>query len=156
METVLQALINSPLLYLISLITVLILILTGKLKISSKVVSINTSAENERTIIRNQIEYSRAFCQGLMRKMPDDKNDYRKRYIIEMIYNEITAIISFNHLTTAREYVSVKQEKIWNIASTTCDEECYMTDEFKSLIFEKTEQLITELVKIRELASKNL
>lgn len=155
MSEIVQGLVNSPLLYTITVLLVVILAKTGVLKIHTNNVSLGITKDKERSIIRNQIEYAQAFCRGMLRHFPDDSDRYRQLYIIEMIYNEITSIISFNHLSISPEYIKVKQAKIWNIASTVrTDLEQYQTEEFKELIFNKTENLIKDLFEIRKMGER--
>lgn len=147
---IIKALFNSPILYFVSLIVVLLLVFTGKIKVHSKVLSIGNESDKERSIIRNQMDFAKAFCLSLKNDIKDD-NIYRKTCVIEQIFDQLLSMIALNHITMDEEYIMVKQAAIYYTASTYCEEDCYKTDEFKQLIYEKTKTLIYDLVRIRNL-----
>lgn len=145
-------LIHSPLLYLTTVIIFIIMVFTGKLKIHSKGFHLD-NGESERKIIRAQMEYARNFCDGLIIHLPNDINRYRQKYIIEMVYNEIIRMISFNHIMDDEIYIKLEIDKIWNIVSSTTDTEEYKGEAMKVVIQEETPNLIRALLKVRKLMS---
>lgn len=110
--------------------------------------------ERERTIIRQQIEYSESACNALIRTLPIKEQDldiYRTKYIIEKVFDELVKTISFNHISNDESYVSVKQEVIYNMVLSSTEKDFFKTDDFKNYVFKWVKDIIKRLVNIREI-----
>ena len=110
--------------------------------------------ENERRIIRQQIEYSEAACNALIGTLPIKEQNldiYRTKYIIEKVFDELVKTISFNHISNDEAYVSVKQEVIYNLVLSRTEKDFFKTEEFKEFAFKWVKDVIKKLVSIREM-----
>lgn len=124
----------------------------GWFKFKGKGITIGDD-ERERTIIRQQIEYSEVVCNALINTFPKDLNldYYRTKYIIEKVFDELVKTISFNHISNDEAYVSVKQEVIYNVVLSRTEKDYFRTPEFKEFAFKWVKDVIRKLVSIREM-----
>lgn len=108
------------------------------------------ASEDERAIIRQQVEWTELEVESLAR-MPvfDGVNEWRTKYILEKLFDEILQWIIFNHIKDSTEYIAIKQEKIWNMTQVLVEREEFQTDEFKDFVFAETEKIIKRLVFLR-------
>lgn len=141
----------AVLLTLIVLIIILaILAKKGIFQFNGKGVTIGDN-EDERAVIRQQTEWSQLFIQS-MRQLPifDGSDTYHTLYILEKAFDEVLSWIVFNHISDSENYISIKQEKIWNLIQTLVEDKKFTTEEFKQTIYDNTEVLIKRLVHIRK------
>lgn len=141
----------AVLLTLIMLVIVLaILAKKGIFQFNGKGVTIGDN-EDERAVIRQQTEWSQLFVQS-MRQLPifEGSDTYHTLYILEKVFDEVLSWIVFNHISDSENYISIKQEKIWNLIQTLVIDKKFTTEEFKQIIYGNTETLIKRLVHIRK------
>lgn len=113
-------------------------------------------SENERTIIKNQTEHAKWYVEAFEKEIPDYEgyDIYHGKYIIEVIYDEVVKWVVFNHIQNTQSYIKIKQRTIWSIVQTMTTEEVMRTSEFKKKVYKGVEELIKDLVAIREEYSK--
>jgi hypothetical protein len=111
----------------------------------------------ERDIIRQQTEWAHIYCVGLKHQIDDmcknveGYDPYITMYVLERMYSEVVEWITYNHLNLTSEYVSIKQEKVKGLVSTlTIMPEVFTSKKFYAHVDEWTSEIITKLVKIRE------
>ena len=141
----------AVLLTLIVLIIILaILAKKGIFQFNGKGVTIGDN-EDERAVIRQQTEWSQLFIQS-MRQLPifEGSDTYHTMYILEKAFDEVLNWIVFNHISDSENYISIKQEKGWNLIQTLVSDKKFTTEEFKQVIYDNTEILIKRLVHIRK------
>lgn len=141
----------AVLLTLIVLVIILaILAKKGIFQFNGKGVTIGDN-EDERAVIRQQTEWSQLFIQS-MRQLPifDGSDTYHTLYILEKAFDEVLSWIVFNHISDSENYISIKQEKVWNLIQTLVEDRKFTTEEFKQTIYDNTEVLIKRLVHIRK------
>lgn len=141
----------AVLLTLIVLIIILaVLAKKGIFQFNGKGVTIGDN-EDERAVIRQQTEWSQLFVQS-MRQLPifEGSDTYHTLYILEKAFDEVLSWIVFNHISDSENYISIKQEKIWNLIQTLVIDKKFTTEEFKQVIYDNTETLIKRLVHIRK------
>ena len=142
---------TAVLLTLIMLVIVLaILAKKGIFQFNGKGVTIGDN-EDERAVIRQQTEWSQLFVQS-MRQLPifEGSDTYHTLYILEKVFDEVLSWIVFNHISDSENYISIKQEKIWNLIQTLVIDKKFTTEEFRQIIYDNTETLIKRLVHIRK------
>lgn len=140
------------------LVTIIIFAILGKKGILSfdiKGVKLN-SRETERTIIRQQSEWAKLYCDGMEAKIPHPEgyNIWRSRYILECVYDEIMTWVTYNHITTNESYIEIKQNKLIFLINSLTEKKEYHSEEFNSMIKKEAKFIIEKLVQIRELYSK--
>lgn len=136
----------------------------GLLKIKTEHIQIgNTVAasDNERTIIREQCDFTHTFLMGLVNKIEaatsDGKllyNGYFTKWILECVYDEFVRWITFNHISDDEAYVHTKQEKIKALVYSMGVRAEFKTHEFADRMDKWVFEIITELVRIRKLYKK--
>lgn len=139
------------------LITLLILVIVaavlakvGIFQFKGKGVTIGGD-EDERAIIRQQTEWTQLFIQS-MQQLPifEGSDTYHTLYILEKVFDEVLSWIVFNHISDSENYISIKQEKIWNLIQTLVTDKKFTSTEFKQVIYDNAEVLIKRLVYIRK------
>ena len=150
--TVLTSKNAHPILITILLLIIIIAILAklGIFRLNVKGVNIGGN-EDERAIIRQQTEWSQLFILGLQNH-PIFKgyNEYHTLWVLEKVFDEVLNWIVFNHISDSENYISIKQEKLWNLIQTLVTEDKFTSQEFQDLVYENTEKLIKRLVYIRK------
>lgn len=119
---------------------------TGKIYVGSD--------QREREIIRQQVEYARLYIESLSGKIKVKESHYGgyfTKYVLERVYDEVVDWITFNHLSKEGAYISIKQAKITNLVYSLNVNEEFQTPEFKERMEKWVEELISELVQIRQL-----
>lgn len=149
---------NAVFVLVFLLITVIIFAVLGKKGILSfdiKGVKLN-SREMERTIIRQQSEWAKLYCDGMEAKIPHPEgyNIWRSRYILECVYDEIMTWVTYNHITTNESYIEIKQNKLIFLINSLTEKKEYHSEEFNSMIKKETKFIIEKLVQIRELYTR--
>lgn len=145
-------------LLLILVFIIIIMIKTGMLRIKTSHVSIGMSeSDKERTIIREQADWTHIYLQGLegkIRKMTTDKYDgFQIKYILEICYDEIIKWITFNHIDDNEKYIQVKQDKICSLVYSHNVADEFRTKEFNERMKCWVEEVIHKLIEIRKLYS---
>lgn len=128
---------------------------SGLLRIHTSAVQIG-AADNERNIIRQQLDYVYHHLQGLEGSLqkPSDYNEYIGKLVVEAIYDEYVNWITFNHINRSPAYIELKQSIIADIVKRTTVKTEYKTQEFLDFAREDTKETILKLIEIRELYSK--
>lgn len=144
---------NAPSVLLTILLLIIIIAILAKLgifRLNVKGVNIGGD-EDERAIIRQQTEWSQLFILGLQ-KHPIFKgyNEYHTLWVLEKMFDEVLNWIVFNHISDSENYISIKQEKIWNLIQTLVTEDKFTSQEFQDIVYENTEKLVKRLVYIRK------
>lgn len=124
----------------------------GLIKIRTRHVRIGSAQDDERAIIRQQIEWSHLFIQSLASKIETDTsqyNGYFTKYILERCYDEVVDWITFNHLNLESDYISIKQDKICALVYSLNVRDEFKTPEFKERMRKWTKEVIERLVQIR-------
>ena len=128
----------------------------NKLRISTKHVKLGAD-EQERATIRQQIEWSYQYINGLygaIIEMYPTLDKFKTKYILELIYDEVVNWITFNHITRSEMYLMVKQEKVRAIVLAEDVAGVIRSNDFKSIMNEWTKIIINRLIDIREYYTK--
>lgn len=139
------------------LVTLLILVIVaavlakgGIFQFKGKGVTIGGD-EDERAIIRQQTEWTQLFIQSMQQLPIFEGNDmYHTLYVLEKVFDEVLNWVVFNHISDGENYISIKQEKIWNLIQTLVTDKKFTSLEFKQTVYDSTEVLIKRLVYIRK------
>lgn len=108
------------------------------------------ASENERAIIRQQVEWTELEIESLASaEIFSHVDEWRTKYILEKLFDEILQWIIFNHIKDSPEYISIKQEKIWNMTQTLVVREEFRSDEFKDFIYKEVDKIIKRLIFLR-------
>ena len=150
-----------PIIIIVVLLVVIIAILAKKGIVSFKgkgltVGNGNDERDIERTIIRSQIQYVKSAVSDFYDDIPDfpNRDEWRLKYICEKIVSVFTDIISFNHISKEKIYMEMKQAEIWAVVINNTTASIMTSDEFKDVVYEKTEEILDKLITIREYYKK--
>lgn len=118
-------------------------------------------SDNERRIIRLQIEYSKSeldiFFENLIKENSNDSDflEWRCRLSKELIFDIVVEAIALNHITEDEFYVKGKLIRVWSELSKLNLSSKFNTEEFKGICYKEIEKIIRNLVKIREYYSRH-
>lgn len=129
----------------------------GLIAYKGKGLSVGT-ADNERTIVRQQIEYTKTAIEIMTNQLIStfkSADEWRVRYICELIYDVYIEAISFNHITKDSFYIETKADKIWAIIQRETVTTNFKNDEFKRAVYDECKKVIEKLVDIKEYYSKS-
>lgn len=154
----LQTIIGLVLVFLL----VVIMVKSGMIRIRTKHLQVGRSrsaTDTERTIIREQCDFTHVYLQGLVSKIqqvtPDLLyNGYFTKYILEVVYDEFVRWITFNHVEDSEEYITTKQRKISSLVYSMGVREEFKTPEFNKRMQNWVAEIIRELVRIRRIYEK--
>lgn len=119
---------------------------------------IGHSDEEERTIIRTQVQWCEADCKDMLRELtkslPEgtNMNEYKARYTIEKVLDCLVQIVIFNHITLEPAYIKLKQDLIWSVVSEVNPEPTW--DILEPIVKDRVEVAIRNLYEIRQYYSK--
>lgn len=111
------------------------------------------AADNERDIIRQQIEWVSLHYKAMENNLdkPEGYDKWRGRYITELVIDEFVNMIAFNHISKSQSYIEVKQEKILSVVMANVVRDEFKSDEFTNMLRDDVQHVIEKLVQIREL-----
>lgn len=141
------------------LIFLFIIVIIGVLLIKSNYLAIKTShvtlgaSEKERTILRQQTEWTYHYIQGLYSVIKSKyihRESYTIKLILEKIYDECVVWIMFNHISRSDMYIMVKQEKLRGIVLSNDLGGVEMSEDFIKQMNSWTKEIVNRLVDIRE------
>lgn len=149
---------NSVLLFaLLVLIIIGILLKAGVLRVHTKYLTLSErSGEQERKIIREQCDWAHGYLMGLegkLSEMVNIKEQYRLKYILELVYDDVIKWITFNHIEDSEAYVSIKQHKVKSLIYSVTNRSDYQTHDFEKTLFAWVDELIHRLIDIRKIYS---
>lgn len=115
------------------------------------------SAENERVIVRQQIEFCKTQTETMANYIIssyEDADEWRIKYICELVYDIWIEAISYNHITKDSFYIQNKFEKVWAVILKETFTEIFSSEEFKKIVFDECKKVVERLVDIKEYYSK--
>lgn len=151
---------NAAMVLMCILILALLIVIAadkGFITIHTKVATISSgAADREREIIRQQTEWIKLHLEGMEMGMhkPDYYDPWRGKFIVEAVYDEYVAMITYNHLSTDSAYVDVKADKIVSIVHKYVEKPEFQSEEFEEWLREDTRANIAKLIQIRKLFKK--
>ena len=116
------------------------------------------SDEEERTIIRTQIQWAEADCKDMLRELTNslpegiEMNEYKAKYTIERVLDCLVQIVVFNHITLEPTYIKLKQDLIWSVVSEVNPEPVW--NDLEPIVKDRVEVAIRNLYEIRQYYSK--
>lgn len=134
------------------IVIIAVLAKRGLLSFKGKGLTIGT-AESERTIVRNQIEYCKTQTENLTSQLIAHFNtvdEWRIRYVSELVFDIWVESISYNHITKDDFYVKNKFDKIWAVLQ----KEGMDDENIKQHIEAECKKVVERLVDIKEYYSK--
>lgn len=141
------------------IICIIIMIKKGTISFKGKGLTVgngNDERDIERTIIRSQIQYAQTAVGDFYSTIPywEGRDEYRLRYIMELIIDCFVECAIFNHISREKIYRELKQRKVWQCVIDHSESPNILTDEFKKAVYEETEHILDKFIEIREYHKK--
>ena len=144
----------------IGVLVILFAVLAKKGLISFKGhgLKVGHSDEEERTIIRTQIQWCEADCKDMLRELTKNlpecagMNEYKAKYTIEKVLDCLVQIVLFNHITMEPQYIKLKQDLVWSVVSEVNPEPVW--DKLEPIVKDRVAVAIKNLYEIRQYYSK--
>lgn len=150
-----------PIIIIVVLLVVIIAILAKKGIVSFnafglKIDNGDDERDIERTIIRSQIQYAQTAVGDFYSTIPywENRDEYRLRYIMELIIDCFVECAIFNHITSEKIYMELKQHKVWQCVIDHSESPNILTDDFKKAVYEETEHILNKFIEIRKYYKK--
>ena len=125
----------------------------GRIKLKTDRLTIEGEArDKERLLMKKQSECASVACKGFEKRIArfDGYNTLLGALIAEKAYDQIVEWIMANHIRDDQEYITDKQEIIWDIVSAEVVDDRFRSEKFKKQVYECIEHIIRRLVQIRE------
>lgn len=134
-----------------------VLVKKGLISFKGKGLKVGHSDDEERTIIRTQIQWCEADVESMLREIVNNSmevndNIYKACYTVEKVLDELVKIVIFNHITLEPQYIKLKQDLIWSTVSKINPEPLW--DKLEPIVRERVENAIRNLYEIRQFYSK--
>ena len=143
----------------IAALVVLFSVLVKKRLISfkGKGLKVGVSNEEEFAIVRTQIQWCESDCEAMLRDISNrfsetEMNEYKARYTVEKVLDELIKIVIFNHICLEPQYVKLKQDLVWSVVSSINPEPIW--NNLEPIVKERVEVAIRTLYEIRMYYSK--
>lgn len=139
----------------ISLIFILLVIVILYIAAKKGIISYNAHGvkfgdSDDRILIRNQIEYIQAACEGQFRKIrPYCESDDQAKYIISKVEDVFQACAIYNYITDEECYVRAKKNLVLMTIQKRVNNDHFFTPEFRSCCDKFTEDLIKDLYHMK-------
>ena len=133
-------------------ISVMIGLKRGRFKLKTDRFTIEGEArDKERLLMKTQKDFVKTTCTGFEKRIPRFEGYDPKlgELVVEKVFDEIVDWIMINHIRDDDEYISLKQEIIWDIVSTEIIADELRNDKFKKQVYTCIEHIIKRLVQIR-------
>lgn len=120
--------------------------------------NVGTSNEEELAIVRTQIQWCEADCNNMLRELTKNlpegtsMNEYKAKYTIEKVLDELVKIVIFNHITLEPTYIKLKQDLIWSVVSNINLEPLW--NNLEDIVKARVEVAIRTLYEIRQYYNK--
>lgn len=136
-----------------------VLVKKGLISFKGHGLKVGHSDEEERTIIRTQIQWCEADIESMLREIinssfEEGNNIYKACYTVEKVLDELVKIIIFNHITLEPQYIKLKQDLIWSTVSKINPEPVW--DKLEPLVRGRVENAIRNLYEIRQYYKSNV
>lgn len=134
-----------------------ILVKKGLISFKGKGLKVGISNEEELAIVRTQIQWCESDCEAMLREISNrfsetEMNEYKARYTVEKVLDELVKIVIFNHISREPVYVGMKQDLIWSVVSSINPEPEWNC--LEPVVKERVEVAIRTLYEIRMYYSK--
>lgn len=150
-------LINSPFLYIFTIIGLFILLKTGLLSIDTGAIKIGKSKDLERRIIGSQIDFLTLHFSALSSKMKmqmPDVNKYHTAYVCEKLLDEAIKRCCINHITPDEVYIEGLAQTFLDIIRKRSEKPVFWEKPFEDFVYDEAKNIVMKLVSIRTRLSK--
>lgn len=136
-----------------------VLVKKGLISFKGHGLNVGTSNEEELAIVRTQIQWCEADCNNMLRELTRNlpegtsMNEYKAKYTIEKVLDELVKIVIFNHITLEPTYIKLKQDLIWSVVSSINPEPLW--NNLEEAVKARVEVAIRTLYETRQYYNKS-
>ena len=130
-----------------------VLVKKGLISFKGHGLNVGNTNEEELAIVRTQIQWCEADCNNMLRELTNKLteatyiDEYRLKYTVEKVLDELIKIIIFNHITLEPTYIKLKQDLIWSVVSNINPEPLW--NNLEEIVKKRVEVAIRTLYEIR-------
>ena len=126
----------------------------SKLKLNTKVLELNLE-QNTRSNIREELDYIGDRTKASLPKLRVGKGEeFKAKYSLKVVEDKLEKMCIFNNIDTSKDYVSQKQDEMYNIVMGLvfgCEyQDYYLSKEFKEDLYNWVEDVIRHLYSMKE------
>ena len=135
-----------------------VLVKKGLISFKGHGLNVGNTNEEELAIVRTQIQWCEADCNNMLRELTNKLteatyiDEYRLKYTVEKVLDELIKIIIFNHITLEPTYIKLKQDLIWSVVSNINPEPLW--NNLEEIVKESVQVAIKTLYEIRQYYNK--
>lgn len=134
-----------------------VLVKKGLISFKGKGLKVGVSNEEELAVVRTQIQWCEADCEAMLRDISNtfsetEMDEYKARYTVEKVLDELVKIVIFNHICLEPQYVKLKQDLVWSVVSSINPEPIW--NNLEPIVKERVGVAIRTLYEIRMYYSK--
>lgn len=156
-KDILIKLLESPFLYIVTIVIFIFLIKKGLLQIDTGPVKLGRTRANERHILAAQINFINlhfdALSMEFVRKLPAvDK--WHTKYVLGKLADEFVKRVSVNHISLDQVYLDDVYMTIVDLTRKRCNLEYFWSKDFEDFVRDQCKIIIDHLIDIRNRMSK--
>lgn len=156
-KDILIKLLESPLLYIATIVILIFLIKKGLLQIDTGPVKLGRTRANERHILAQQISFINLHMDALsmefIRKLPEVQ-PYHTKYVLNKIGDEFVRRVSVNHISLDQVYLDDVYMTVVDLTRKRANHEYFWSKEFEDLVRDQVKTIVEHLINIRNRMSK--
>lgn len=142
---------KTEIIVILALVAFLLAAKFNLISISGKFLRVGVIKDNERRILREQINYMSAVIDAEVRSLPMDQLDfYRTKYVLSKVKDFFEQMIIFNHITDSAVYIESKQLQLYSMVYNLTENPVFKSDEMKQHIYQLCEDMIKKVLSIRK------
>lgn len=156
-KDVLIQIINSPLLYILTIVVLFILLKTGLLSVDTNIVRLGKTRENERAILAAQISYLSLHFGAISTKMVKERNDinpYHIKYTVEKLHDEMVRRCAINHISNDPIYEQDVYLTLIDIVRKRAGDDYFWSTDFEQFVKDEVRTMLIQLLNIRNRMNK--
>lgn len=156
-KEILVNLVNSPLLYIITIVVLFVLLKTGLLSVDTNVVKLGKTRENERAILAAQISYLSLHFGAISTKMVKEMNDispFHIKYVCEKLHDEMVRRCAINHISNDPIYEQDVYLTLLDIVRKRASDSYFWGVDFEQFVKDEVKTMLIQLLNIRNRMSK--
>lgn len=122
----------------------------GTISFHGKGLDIGKSKEEERTILRDQLELVSTMCESTFGDLPEELQNDKGKYIVCKTADVYELAVINNNMSLDSSYVNLKYELVYATILKRSNKPFFRSQEFQEYLKEFNEKLIANLLEIRK------
>lgn len=156
-KDVLIKLLESPILYILSVVVAIFLLKKGLLRIEAGPLQLGRTRDNERKIVGSQIDYLVKHLHAVAGELEfkyKDINRYKIKYVCELIVDEMIRVVVVNHISNDEKYKEEIFNNLMYIIKSRTQSIQFWNTEFRHFVKTEVDEMLDHLISIRKRMSE--